>query len=90
MWHSYVYYILGIRPEFAGLLIDPKIPAEWPGFTVERDFRGDHYFIEVTNPDRVGQGIKSITIDGKSIKGNMIVPYKDGKRHVVKVIMGTI
>ena len=88
MWHSYVYYILGIRPELKGLLIDPKIPSEWPGFTVERDFRGDHYLIEVVNPDKVGQGVKSIVLDGKKVRGNIIIPIKDGKRHLVRVVMG--
>jgi cellobiose phosphorylase len=88
MWHSYVYYILGIRPEFTGLMIDPKIPSGWPGFTMQRNFRGDQYSIEVTNPERVGQGIKSISVDGKKIKGNIIKPFNDGKRHIVKVIMG--
>jgi len=88
MWHSYVYYILGIRPEFGGLVIDPKIPSHWPGYTVERYFRGDQYIIEVTNPSRVGQGVKSILMDGKPIKGNMITPPKDGKQHIIKVVMG--
>jgi Cellobiose phosphorylase len=88
MWHSYVYYILGIRPEFSGLLIDPKIPSDWPGFTMERDFRGDHYIIEVTNPQKVGQGVKSIMLDGKPMKGNTITPVGDGKKHLIKVIMG--
>jgi len=88
MWHSYVYYILGIRPELSGLLIDPKIPADWPGFTMERDFRGDHYFIEVVNPSKVGQGVKLITVDGKKIKGNLIIPKRDGKVHQIKVTMG--
>lgn len=88
MWASYVNYILGIRPVLSGLLIDPKIPSDWSGFTMERDFRGDHYFIDVVNPDKIGQGVKSVTIDGKKIKGNMIIPVKDGKKHVVKVIIG--
>jgi len=90
MWHSYVYYILGIRPELGGLLIDPKIPTDWPGFTLEREFRGDRYIIEVTNPKKVGQGVKSITLDGKKIKGNLIIPKGDGKTHKVKVTMGVV
>ncbi len=88
MWHSFVYYILGIRPELDGLLVDPKIPSNWPGFTMEREFRGDQYLFEVVNPSKVGQGVKSITLDGKLIKGNLITPVKDGKKHRVKVIMG--
>ena len=89
MWASYVNYILGVRPVLNGLLSDPKIPSDWSKFTVKRDFRGDHYFIEVNNPDKVAQGIKSITIDGKKIKGNVIIPVKDGKKHQIKVFMGT-
>lgn len=88
MWTSYVDYILGVRPVLSGLLIDPKIPSDWQGFSVERDFRGDHYSIQVTNPKKVSQGVKSITVDGKKIKGNIIIPVKDGKNHLVKVLMG--
>lgn len=90
MWHSYVYYILGIRPELDGLLIDPKIPKDWTGFNMERDFRGDHYLIEVVNPSHVSSGVKSIYVDGKKIKGNMIIPKREGKTHKVKVTMGSL
>jgi cellobiose phosphorylase len=88
MWHSYVYYILGVRPEFEGLLIDPKVPSTWSGFSMQREFRGDHYIIEVSNPSKVSQGIRSITVDGKKLNGNIIKPSGDGKKHIVKVIMG--
>lgn len=90
MWHSFVYYILGIRPEFDGLLIDPKIPKDWTGFTMERDFRNEHYMIEVANPDKVSQGVKSIHVDGKKIKGNLVIPKSDGKTHKIKVTMGAL
>jgi cellobiose phosphorylase len=88
MWASYVDYILGVRPVLKGLLIDPKIPSEWPGFTIKRDFRGDQYFIRVVNPAKVSQGVKYILLDGKRIAGNVIIPVKDGKEHQVKVVMG--
>jgi len=29
MWIAYNYYLLGIRPEFEGLVIDPGIPKDW-------------------------------------------------------------
>ena len=45
--------ILGMRPDFYGLRIAPSIPAEWDGFTVEKDFRGKHLHIEVKNPDNL-------------------------------------
>ncbi|TCL74099.1 cellobiose phosphorylase [Hydrogenispora ethanolica] len=33
-------YLLGIRPHYDGLIIDPQVPDDWPEFTVRRRFRG--------------------------------------------------
>ena len=60
-------YLLGIRPTLKGLLIDPSIPSEWEGYTVERLYRGHKLTIRVENPDHVQHGIKSITVNGKPI-----------------------
>ena len=60
-------YLLGIRPTLKGLLIDPSIPAEWDGFTVERTYRGHRLHIRVENPDHVMHGVKEIRVDGKKI-----------------------
>src|SRR5690554_3449049 len=43
-------WILGIRPDYDGLIIDPCIPSDWNGFTVTRKFRGATYRITVKNP----------------------------------------
>jgi cellobiose phosphorylase len=88
MWASYVGYILGVRPVAGGLLINPEIPADWPGFTVRRPFRGCVYHIEVKNPAKVSSGIVSIKVDGKKIHGNIIPAYTDGGNHRVEVMMG--
>lgn len=88
MWTSYVNYILGVRPEIGGLIIDPKIPSEWPGFKVTRPFRASTYHIKVINPNRVSSGVVSIKVDNKKIKGNVIPSYNDGKDHNVEVLMG--
>ena len=80
--------ILGIKPEYNGLMIDPCIPSNMKGYKVTRGFRGDVYNIEIKNPDGVCKGIKSVTVDGKKIEGNIITPLKDGKEHNVEVIMG--
>ena len=60
-------YLLGIRPTLKGLLIDPSIPAQWDGFTVERTYRGCHLTIEVVNPEHIQHGIKEIRIDGEKV-----------------------
>jgi cellobiose phosphorylase len=88
MWRAYVYYILGVRPVFAGLLVDPKIPNEWPGFKLRRTFRGATYAIEVANPKGVNFGVQSMEVDGKPIEGNVVPAYADGKTHEVNVVLG--
>ena len=40
-------WILGVRPEYNGLRVDPCIPAEWDGFQTRRSFRGATYEIQV-------------------------------------------
>ncbi len=81
-------YILGIRPTYEGLLIDPCIPRKWAGFGVTREFRKAVYHIEVRNPDRVCKGVKSISVDGKKVEGNVVPIFGDGKAHQVEVILG--
>jgi len=81
-------YILGIKPEYDGLMIDPSIPAAWDGYTVNRVFRGDTYNITVKNPNHVCTGVSSLTVDGIKVEGNIIPYYNDGKAHSVEVILG--
>lgn len=80
-------YILGIKPQYFGLMIDPSIPSEWDGFTVTRIFRGATYNITVNNPNHVSAGVKSMTVDGKKIETN-IAPSFDSGVHEVIVELG--
>ncbi len=80
-------YILGVRPELGGLFIDPTIPG-WKEFRVTRKFRGATYEIEVTNPGGVERGVKSVTVDGKAIEGNLVPPARAGATVKVEVVMG--
>ena len=63
------HWILGIRPQEDGLLVDPSIPADWPGFKVTRKFRNASYEIEVKNPQHVNKGVRSVTVDGMTLEG---------------------
>lgn len=77
-------YILGIRPHYDGLEINPVIPSEWKGFKAKRIFRGTTYDIEVRNPEGTESGVSEIRMDGKNIKGNILpVPDADYCRVIV-------
>ena len=82
-------YILGIRPDYDGLVIDPCIPSHMDGFTAKREFRGVTYHITVKNPSHVEKGVAKTIVDGKEIIGNMI-PAADvtGSDVNVEIIMG--
>jgi cellobiose phosphorylase len=75
-------WILGIRPTFSGLRIEPVVPDTWAGFEVRRDFRGVHYEIRV---ERVGPGNGvSLTVDGRPVAGD-VVPLPDPGTDQVQV-----
>ncbi|MDR1079277.1 MAG: hypothetical protein LBL55_11620, partial [Propionibacteriaceae bacterium] len=60
-------YILGLRPDFDGLVIDPCLTPAWDGFTVQRLWRGAHYDISVHNPDHVSAGVAKVRLDGRDL-----------------------
>jgi cellobiose phosphorylase len=88
MYQAGTQYILGVRPTYTGLLIDPCVPHEWRGFTVARQVRGATYRIEVRNPDRVSRGVKSIEVDGTAISGSVVPYFADGQTHHIVVVLG--
>ncbi|MBP5421575.1 MAG: glycosyl transferase, partial [Paludibacteraceae bacterium] len=79
-------YILGIRPDYDGLMIDPCIPG-WKGFTATCRFRGKTVNITVKNPKKVEKGVVSVTLNGKAIEGN-VVPF--GKMKNVNEVVVTM
>ena len=84
-WYTITEFILGVKPAYAGLEIDPCIPSSLKGYTVTRKIRGAEYVINVHNESGAQKGVKSITVDGQKIEGN-IVKHSAGK-HIVEVVM---
>jgi cellobiose phosphorylase len=80
-------YILGIRADYEGIIVDPCIPADWKEYSVERYFRGDRYAITIKNPSGKMKGVTKMTLDGKSVEGNVIPFVGDGKKHAVEVVL---
>ena len=72
MYVAISQWILGIRPGYDGLIIDPVIPSDWEGFSVVRQFRGKKLNIMIENPNHTGKGVNSIVVNGTEIKGTVI------------------
>ena len=88
MYQAGVQYILGVRPTYTGLEIEPCIPAAWAGFRVRRVFRGATYEFEVRNPRHVCGGVRSVVVDGAPLAGHVIPIFADGRTHGVEVELG--
>ena len=88
-WNYYTItqFILGIKPTYSGLKVEPCIPSNWKGYNVKRQFRGATYNIEVKNLSGSMKGIKSLKVDGKLIDGNVIPIVPVGSTCNVEVEM---
>ena len=80
-------YILGIRPEFDGLCIDPCIPDYMKEFSVKRTFRGAEYNIHIDNSSGSQKGLKSLIVNGKSVEGNIITYDENIKKYDVTAVL---
>ena len=85
-YFSATRYMLGIRPDFEHLTIDPCIPADWKEFSAVRRWRGAEYDIHVENPDGVMKGVQELYVDGEKVE--RIPVMAQGSRHDVRVVMG--
>jgi cellobiose phosphorylase len=81
-------WVIGVRPQFHGLLVDPCVPTSWRNFKMARQFRDTVYDITYSNPNGVSKGIESIHVDGRPFETNLLPAYSDGKTHKISITMG--
>jgi cellobiose phosphorylase len=80
-------WILGIRPEHAGLRIDPVVPEAWEGFTAVRSFRGATYRISVSKPAGSRGRVSQLVVDGQPVEGNIVPPASAGSAVEVAAVI---
>jgi cellobiose phosphorylase len=78
----------GVRPDWDGLAIDPRLPSEWKHAKVKRPFRGNVFTIEIRNPKGVNRGVAEIVVDGKKAESNVISADPTLVERRVTVVMG--
>ena len=67
LMHAGYEEILGVKPDFDGLKIEPCVPEDWNEYSVTKTYRGTKYNFKFVRSDE-----KSITVDGKKIDGNKV------------------
>ena len=80
-------YILGIKPDYAGLVIDPCLPDRINDLKITRVYRGAAYHIHVTKTDGTEKGVTKMTVNGQVVDGNCVPFEKDATKYQVEIIM---
>ncbi len=79
--------ILGVKPDYDGLKIDPCLPKELEELTVTRKFRGSEYEVHILNQAGDEKGEIQLTVDGKPIDGCVIPADAAPCRHRVEAVI---
>ena len=74
-------HILGIRPDFDGLVIDPCLPKELKTVQIKRVFRGVSYEITIDNQMT---GAFQLEVEGGEASGCLVKANPGQKRVIVK------
>jgi cellobiose phosphorylase len=80
--------MLGVKPTFEGLMIEPCLPPQWDEVRVVRRFRSSRYDIRIRNPRHVARGACRITVDESPLRGAILPEFRDNSVHLVDVEMG--
>ncbi len=79
-------WICGVRPEYAGLRIEPRLPSHIKNAVITRKYRGVNYKIDITNNNPEGKIV--VTSDSASVTGTLALA-KDGTKEVsIKAVIG--
>ena len=87
VFRAFIDWILGIKPTYQGLLIDPCLPTKWSGYEAERVFRGVKYEIKVIKPKEISRGVLRIILDKEELDSNILPIFEDGSTHQVEIYM---
>ena len=79
-------WICGVRPEYSGLRIEPRLPSHIKNAVITRKYRGVNYKIDITNNNPEGKIV--VTSDSASVTGTLALA-KDGTKEVnIKAVIG--
>jgi cellobiose phosphorylase len=72
MYFAATQHILGFRPDYDGIIIDPCIPDSWDGFEMTRNYRGTQCHLTVGKRPTADAKVTALIVDGQQIAGNFL------------------
>ena len=79
--------ILGVKPDYDGLKIDPCLPASLENVRIVRKFRGSEYHIHILNRAGDEKGSVRLTVDGRAVEGCVLPADEKAAVHHVECIV---
>ena len=80
--------ILGFRLRGDRLKIEPCVAPDWPGYELTYRHRSATYHVVVENAAGTGRGVRTVTLDTRTVSDGEITLVDDGKVHEVRVELG--
>jgi cyclic beta-1,2-glucan synthetase len=77
--------ILGLTRRGDSLRIEPRVPTNWSGFSIEYRFGAARYSITVLEPGRIRLSGAELWLDGLRLDGDAVPLADDGHAHTVVV-----
>lgn len=78
MYTAVLRHLLGLRPQGESMTLEPRLPGDWPGFTLDITLRDTPLHIDATRlPLTAAEGERGLFVDGRPAKA---IPL-DGKKH---------
>lgn len=72
MYFAATQHILGFRPDYDGIVIDPHIPDAWDGFTMERVYRGTLCHLQVSKTAGTPIQVEQILLNGQPLERGFV------------------
>jgi cyclic beta-1,2-glucan synthetase len=89
LYRTGLEWILGFRLRGMILSIDPCIPRNWPGYSIDFRYHSAIYKIKVENPSNVARGVALTELDGKLLPGSASIPLADDAAvHNIRIVLG--
>lgn len=80
-------HLLGVRPDWDGLRLDPCLDPAMGDITVRRRFRGRDFTIRMRNRGS-GCGVRGLTLNGRALDGDLVPLALAGERNEVVAEVG--
>lgn len=82
-------WVLGVRPEWDGLRVEPCLPPEWDRVSIRRPYRGATLDIRFQRDGSIATGQTKLRLNGADIDGTLISAERlSGASHEITALVG--